>query len=245
MKWMSKPPQKLPPATNIVRIFDYTSWLLILISMLSVSFSLVLASRLGLQYGVGTKDMVTLLLSPFQTLNAEPLPSWFNKDKKGEIRNGYRKHSFFTPGFTGNYLLLMWALLGSLISMAFMCNIRAMLMKPVFQKPIDSTKDIFSGEKTTFNNYAGGFWPEYLETSTNKWERLAAETGYAFKTIKEKEEAIIKNIYEEGSHVSLENPEYIAYQSQTVAWFKDKQPPIFHISRDVIRYKTWKLTDFI
>ena len=150
---MSKPPQKLPPATNIVRIFDYTSWLLILISMLSVSFSLVLASRLGLQYGVGTKDMVTLLLSPFQTLNAEPLPWWFNKDKRGE-RNGYGKHSLFTPGFTGNYLLLMWALLGSLISLVFKWNIRAMLMKPVFQKPIDSTKDIFTGEKTTFNNYA-------------------------------------------------------------------------------------------
>ena len=66
-----------------------------------------------------------------------------------------------------------------------------------------NTKDIFIGKKTTYNNYAGAFWQDYLATSTNKWERLAAETGYAFKTNKEKEVAIIKNIYEDGSHVSL------------------------------------------
>ena len=203
--------------------------------MLAVSLSLVLASHLGLKYGVGTKDTVTLLLSPFQTLNAEPMPSWFSKVERKGRRKGSRNLAFFTPGFTGNYLLLMWAVLGSLITMAFMCNIRAIMMKPVFKKPIDSTKDIFIGKKTTNNNYAGAFWQDYLATSTNKWERLAAETGYAFKTNKEKEVAIIKNIYEDGSHVSLENPEYIAYQSQIVEWFKDKPPPIFHISRDVIR----------
>ena len=35
-KWMSKPPQKLPPATNIIRIFDGVTWLLVFVSMLSV-----------------------------------------------------------------------------------------------------------------------------------------------------------------------------------------------------------------
>ena len=236
MKWMSKPPQKLPPATNIVRIFDSITWLLIFISMLAVSFTLVAASYVGLQYGVGTTDTVTLLLTPFQTLNAEPLPSWFSKEKP---RMGSKKHSgsceVMSPGFTGNYLLLMWAVMGSLITMAFMCNIRAMLMKPVFQKPIDTTKDIFTWDKITINSDAGSFWPEYLKTSTNEWERLAGETGYAFLTAHEREEDIIQKIYKDGSHVSLENPEYIAHQIQKVEWFKDKQPPIFHISRDFIR----------
>ena len=36
MKWTSKPPQKLPPATNIIRIFDGTTWLLVLVSMTAV-----------------------------------------------------------------------------------------------------------------------------------------------------------------------------------------------------------------
>ena len=64
MKWMSKPPQKLPPATNIVRIFDSITWLLIFIAMIAVSFTLVVASYVGLQYGVGTTDTFTLLLTP-------------------------------------------------------------------------------------------------------------------------------------------------------------------------------------
>ena len=236
MKWMSKPPQKLPPATNIIRIFDTTTWAFILVSMLAVSVTLVLASYVGLHYGVGTTDTVTLLFSPFQTLNAEPLPSWFSRDRTQRRSWSSAGHfSFLSPGFTGNYLLLMWAVMGSLITMAFMCNIRAMLMKPVFQKPIDSTKDIFTGDKITLNSDAGSFWPEYLKTSTNEWERLAGETGSAFQTPEEREEAMIQKIYQAGSHVSLENPEYIAYQIQKAEWFKDKQPPIFHISQDVIR----------
>ena len=108
-------------------------------------------------------------------------------------------------------------------------------MKPVFQKPIDTTKDIFTWDKITINSDAGSFWPEYLKTSTNEWERLAGETGYAFLTAHEREEDIIQKIYKDGSHVSLENPEYIAHQIQKVEWFKDKQPPIFHISFDFIR----------
>ena len=35
-KWMSKPPQKLPPATNIIRIFDGITWLLVSISVLAI-----------------------------------------------------------------------------------------------------------------------------------------------------------------------------------------------------------------
>ena len=192
------------------------------------SLILNLASTVGLAYGVGTGDITAVLLTPFQTLNAEHLPDWFSKRKQD---------SFFSPGFTGNYLLLMWAVLGSLITMSFLCNIRAMLMKPVFQKPIDTTKDIFTADKTPINNDAGSFWPEYLKTSSNEWERLAGETGYAFNTAEERADDIIEKIYKAGSHVSLENPEYVAFQVQSVERFKNEQPPIFHISRDVIRWK--------
>ena len=141
--------------------------------MLSVSLVLVLASYAGDQYGVGTKDFIIIMLTPFQTLNAESLPSWFVKKEGQKLQN----KKFFSPGFAGNFLLLMWAVLGSLISMAFLSNIRAMLMKPVYQKPIDSTEDIFKvGKKPLIG---GGMWPNYLRTSSNEWERLAGETGVA------------------------------------------------------------------
>ena len=225
MKWISKPPEKLPPATNIIRIFDKTSWLLIFISMLATSLMLLIASRAGQSYGVGTPDIISILLTPFQTLNAESLPSWFSRrTTKG----------LFSPGFTGNYLLLMWTVMGSLISMAFLCNIRAMLMKPVFQKPIDSTKDIFTQGKIPVNNDEGSFWPEYMKTSTNEWERLAGETGYAFKR-DETDKALVEKVYKAGSHAYLNNPESIAFKIQDMEFYKDKEAPIFHMSGDTIR----------
>ena len=36
MNWISKPPGKLPPSTNIVRTFDYYSWIMIGVSLLTV-----------------------------------------------------------------------------------------------------------------------------------------------------------------------------------------------------------------
>ena len=225
MSWISKTPQKLPPATNIIRIFDKTSWLLIFISMLATSLMLLIASRAGLSYGVGTSDITSILLTPFQTLNAESLPGWFSRRATRGI---------LSPGFTGNYLLLMWTVMGSLISMAFLCNIRAMLMKPVFQKPIDSTEDILTVGKIPINDVESSFWPEYLKTSSNKWERLAGETGYSVKSIAERNRALVEKVYEADTHVYLASP----VQSLTflnLKYFKHKDRPIFHISRERLR----------
>ena len=36
MNWISKPPGKLPPSTNIVRTFDYYSWVMIAFSLIAV-----------------------------------------------------------------------------------------------------------------------------------------------------------------------------------------------------------------
>ena len=141
MQWISKSPGRVAPVYNIVKIFDPYTWILILIAMLTVSASLLVASGFGLTYGVGTKDKVLFLMVPFGTLNAEYLPSWFET----KVRNSkYAKRvSFLSPGFSGNFILLLWTIIGSFITMAFLCNIRAMLMKPVYERPIDSTQDIF------------------------------------------------------------------------------------------------------
>ena len=110
-----------------------------------------------------------------------------------------------------------------------------MLTRPIFQKPIDYTKDIFTEGKIPINNFAGSFWPQYMKTSSNKWERLAWETGYATKTFEERDITLIEKIYEAGSHVYLNNPESIAFKLQDMEFFKDKQPPVLHFSRQMIR----------
>ena len=66
MVWVSKPPQKLPPITNILRIFDVTSWVLILASMLSVSIVLLVVSKVGTLYGGKNQDYVDILLISFR-----------------------------------------------------------------------------------------------------------------------------------------------------------------------------------
>ena len=40
MNWISKPPGKLPPSTNIVRTFDYSSWIMIGCSLAAVRWEL-------------------------------------------------------------------------------------------------------------------------------------------------------------------------------------------------------------
>ena len=40
MNWISKPPGKLPPGTNIVRTFDYSSWIMIGCSLAAVRWVL-------------------------------------------------------------------------------------------------------------------------------------------------------------------------------------------------------------
>ena len=150
MQWISKTPGRVAPVYNIVRIFDLTTWILILITLLMVSTLLLVASSFGLEYGVGARDRVLLFMYPFGSLNAEPLPSWFEKKAR---KPKHVKHItfFFSKGFSGNFVLILWTVMGSFITMAFLCNIRAMLMKPVFERTIDVTQDIFES-----GNNAGG-----------------------------------------------------------------------------------------
>ena len=136
MKWVSKSPGKVPPVYNIVMIFDVSTWMMIIFSMMTVSATLLITSRFGLQYGVGTKDTIIILMTPFGTLNAESLPSWFNIKV-------HRSKPVFSPGFAGNFILLLWTVMGTFLAMAFLCNIRAMLTKPAYERAIDSTQDIF------------------------------------------------------------------------------------------------------
>ena len=66
MVWVSKPPQKLPPITNILRIFDLSSWMFILLSMITVGLALLLVSRVGTQYGGQRQDYIDIMLVSFR-----------------------------------------------------------------------------------------------------------------------------------------------------------------------------------
>ena len=234
--WWSKLPRKLPPATNLIRTFDNMSWAAIGLCMLIVSLFLTIVSYLGSHYGVGTRDYVDVFGVPFRMLNAEAFPNWFDQNLRHPARQ-----KFFMPGFTGSYVLLLWSVMGMVIAMAFLSNIRAMLLSPVFEKTIDSTKDLIVSGKVPINACKCGFWPEYLRTSPNEWERKAFEVGEPYEEKPMRNILLQTAVYDSGTHALLTTYEFIAYLLLSDPWYKDKTPPYYHTSKEVLRpyYHGW------
>ena len=65
----------------VCRIFDPVSWLLIFLSLVSVSLATIIIAKISSLYGVNTQDSVKLLLLPLQMLLGEQLENdnWFTK----------------------------------------------------------------------------------------------------------------------------------------------------------------------
>ena len=141
MKWVSKSPGKLSPATNIIRIFDFYSWAMIGVSILLFTLACHLVCRVSQSYGVVSPyDGTFVFIFPLAALAGEAVPRGFQRRNK-------KNKSVFSPGFTGNGLLLLWVVMGSFLSMSGLCNIRAILLLPSYADPIDTTADIFKQGK--------------------------------------------------------------------------------------------------
>ena len=67
-------------------------------------------------------------------VNAEPMPTWFNLS--------YSKSVFPYKGFSGNFLLLNWCVMGMVVMFALTCNLRANFLRSEYGRPIDTTEDI-------------------------------------------------------------------------------------------------------
>ena len=74
IKWVTRAPRKISSASNLIKIFDETSWFLTLISMVSIGLSLLLAYKVGSCYGLENRDSVITLLTPLAILSAESFP---------------------------------------------------------------------------------------------------------------------------------------------------------------------------
>ena len=156
--WISKPPGKLSPATNILRIFDIQSWVMIGVSILSIIAAFTVISRVDVETPL---DSFLIFIYPLASLTGENMSTSFNKKSKK------RNKSFFSPGFARNGLLLIWTVMAAFISMAFLSMIRATLMIPVYGEPIDTAEDIFTEKKTAM--IMMGLCQQYLQTSNDSW----------------------------------------------------------------------------
>ena len=88
-------------------------------------------------------------------LNSENFPKWF---RSGPAR------------LSGLITLLTWSLANMMLMFAFVSMLRAAMMRPVSEKPIDTTRDLVESGKTPMMTF-GTFWAEFMKTSENYWHR--------------------------------------------------------------------------
>ena len=70
-------------------------------------------------------------------LNSEPLPSWFDyKDSRGRG---------FITALIGKVMLIIWSVVNMILVFAFTSMMRAAMMKPVMESPVDTTQQLGKG----------------------------------------------------------------------------------------------------
>ena len=89
----------------------------------------------------------------------------------------------FNFGFASNMILLLWCVCGGLLLHMFESNYLTMLMKPVYEEPIDSAEDILDRGLTMIYPPWYESIVEILKNSPNRITRELAYITYIPKVI--------------------------------------------------------------
>ena len=137
---LSSFPQKLSPWLNLTKLMTPTSWACILASILSVVFcfnagSVVLKKKMG----IGMK-FIELNLYPFRFEKISPcLIKYIYSFLAFRVYFPSQEHTIGLHSF--NLLWLMWAVCGGLFITNFiLCNYLQVLLKEVYEIPVDTSK---------------------------------------------------------------------------------------------------------
>ena len=224
MKWVSKAPGKKVSITNLLQIFDLTSWLLILVSMVVVSLILIAVHRIQHQIGGGQQDISISIITPLAMLTAENISAAGMESKAKQL-------------FTRNFILLLWSVMGTIIVFCFTCNLRAILLKPARDPPIDTTEDLFLQGKTPI--LVTQQTKNLLTGSPNIWQRKAAENALVLPDPTNLTSTIETLIQRDGTHA-------MTVPVVGVAWrLKDQENKIpIHFSEENLYsyYLGWVMT---
>ena len=86
-----------------------------------------------------------------------------------------KEKKLIPKGYAANFVLISWAVLGSVIAYAFLANFLTMLIKPVLEKPIDSVQTIVDRGMVPITLDGGQYYIEFLKSSANPIYRQLAE----------------------------------------------------------------------
>ena len=186
MKWISKAPGKKVSVTNLLQMFDLTSWLLIIASLVVMSVMLITVQKIQHQLGGEDQDIFLSIITPIAMLTAENISSTVRNSRPNQL-------------FTRNFLLRMWSVMGTIIVFLFVCNLRAMLLKPARDTPIDTTKELLLQEKIPIVVKTQD--KQFLEASPNVWQREAGQNALMVGDPNNMTTFIEKLIQTDGTHV--------------------------------------------
>ena len=211
IKWISKAPGKKVAVTNLLQLFDLTSWLLILASLVVMSIMLIAVHNIQYQFGGENQDISISIITPLAMLTAE------NLFGTASSRNNQL--------FARNFLLLLWSVMGMIIVFGFSCNLRAMLLKPARDRPIDTTEDLFLQGK--YPIVVNTQVKKFLEASTNVWQRKAAEKPLVLGDPSKVRTFIEKYVQTDGTHAMVAPPAPVVWRLKN----QEKKIPL-HFSEE-------------
>ncbi|XP_023332894.1 uncharacterized protein LOC111704780 [Eurytemora carolleeae] len=151
--WVSKYPGKRSPVDNIIKVFDRYTWFALLGSLALTSLVLFVIVNVLRSLGFKQPDNVLVLLAPFSILNAEPMPEWFLISNKRV--------------YSGSILMMTFALFSTLVIFAFSSNLRAILLSPNYEVPIDTSRQIAEKKMYVALSPGGAWHYNYLLTSSD------------------------------------------------------------------------------
>ena len=223
-KWVSKAPGKKISVFNILQIFDLASWLFILASMVAVSIMLIIVHTIQHWLGGKTEDISLSIITPLAMLLAENLSSTAMNSRANQL-------------FTKKLLLLKWSVMGTIIVFCFLCNLRAMLLKPARETPIDTSKDLYLQGKSAI--IVTEEVRNFLAASPNEWQRKAAKNALVLPDPTNITSSIETLVQRDGTH-AIEMPVV------GLVWrLKDqKSQPQIHFSKEntYSYYLGWVMT---
>ena len=147
--WFSRYPSKISPTWNLLKLFDHQTWILIFVSILSVTLCFGISARIGSSYfGIRTFTE-EIALSPFRVPLLSDQQSSNSNYKIFEIVKRIKIFSFsrvlrirFPFGFSSRMLFLLWCVCGGFLLHFSSSLLLDILLKKNYEKPIDTAQDI-------------------------------------------------------------------------------------------------------
>ncbi|XP_023345796.1 glutamate receptor 3 [Eurytemora carolleeae] len=218
LNWVSKYPEKTSPAYNIVKVFDVALWWAVGLGTIATGIILAGMSFLGNYMGNPQHDYVIIMLMPLMLINAEGMPEWFlSKNKRV---------------YSVSILLLSWGIGAAFLTNAFSCNLRAILLQPSYDNPLETAQQIYEENRVVLLMSSAQYY-ETLKSSRDPWQRKMENFRY-FNPLEEPLNEIMMGIMKGNGEVLIITKDVSLFLIQLIPAFSKRSTPAFYIAKEPI-----------